>query len=953
MFENSRPPKPRIWIDATRDDYPSTKPLDVRPPVPPIPDSIPLPPLPLSARHSYIPVRSLSGSAASADPQRRSLSANVGRSKKKERHGFEVISNLIDSIDTISNHSRAGSSRLSSSAALSTPASPTLRPKLMHHSASEAGDRTSGNPHEFSALRNSIRRELSDYDDAAEPPVVRTSKRPSGFSEWTAQRSKRETPHNIKSYLKTNMSSKSSSSLASNGRDDDTKSMGDPVGDQPVRRASVQSFLSQRRTSFDSRSSLRNGTAPLISRRTSGDKIKTTSSDWGRESLVTPTSIKDFSYSPRPGSQPASPTPKKPHPFDAPTIDFAIPPSLSGLYTAPDRDASRKKGKMPMMEPLLFPSNSTPAFGPSVPSRRSSLKVYESAAPVNHRPQSREGYPQYPRSEIVPEADESSSPMRSQTHAQAQAQAKQLLEPTKSSPTRSSLPAMASRKSAMAKSIGIKSGLATSAPKATKRASHPNLGTTGDMLDGEDTQVTRRIKELKARKEEREKLAQRPSVNGLRSPNIASPNSSNLSPNSDAGSFATGPKANGVSPLLEPAYITSSRSPKFGGAAIDLGLADGFQNKSSGRKNGIADYLAVDDEPDTPLTPTLLPINYQYVLKRLGQESPVPSHNESVDSSVRSATTPRPKSMGATIRSSNPRKDLTKSLHIEQAAPKSTESSFLPRFIRRKERPAFLDSEPEPVRTPSVLRRSNSSKKKRWSQPDMPAGDRKSSIMDRESKYLPGFLDKSDKSEAAAEETRRSSTDSMDKAVSTFINAPRLSRKIRHPQTNRVISFSEVGDPTGSAVFCCVGMGLTRYVMAFYDELALTLKLRLITPDRPGVGESPSDQFGTPLSWPGAYLRVCSVRLIATNLFFQTMSKPYARLSASTSFPSWRTAPAQSMRSQPRSGCRSRFAARFTSSRPGFRRPKWRLRVPRAPTHRRRLPYLGRSASCGSYPRRS
>jgi pimeloyl-ACP methyl ester carboxylesterase len=48
-------------------------------------------------------------------------------------------------------------------------------------------------------------------------------------------------------------------------------------------------------------------------------------------------------------------------------------------------------------------------------------------------------------------------------------------------------------------------------------------------------------------------------------------------------------------------------------------------------------------------------------------------------------------------------------------------------------------------------------------------------------------------------------------------------------------------------------MGLTRYITAFYDELALTLKLRLITPDRPGVGDSEpyADGTTTPLSWPG------------------------------------------------------------------------------------------------------
>ena len=103
---------------------------------------------------------------------------------------------------------------------------------------------------------------------------------------------------------------------------------------------------------------------------------------------------------------------------------------------------------------------------------------------------------------------------------------------------------------------------------------------------------------------------------------------------------------------------------------------------------------------------------------------------------------------------------------------------------------------------------------------------------------------------------RPRSADSIDDAVESYLCSPRLSQKIRHPQTGRVISFSEVGDPNGSAVFCCVGMGLTRYITAFYDELALTLKLRLITPDRPGVGDSEPypDGNATPLGWPGWFI---------------------------------------------------------------------------------------------------
>ncbi|KAF7185026.1 hypothetical protein HII31_13649 [Pseudocercospora fuligena] len=102
--------------------------------------------------------------------------------------------------------------------------------------------------------------------------------------------------------------------------------------------------------------------------------------------------------------------------------------------------------------------------------------------------------------------------------------------------------------------------------------------------------------------------------------------------------------------------------------------------------------------------------------------------------------------------------------------------------------------------------------------------------------------------------------DSVEDAVIEYLAAPRLNRKVKHPLTGRTIAFSEIGDPEGAAVFVCVGMGLTRYVTAFYDELAMTLRLRLITLDRPGVGGSepypPNDKTG-PLGWPEDVLAIC------------------------------------------------------------------------------------------------
>ncbi|KAK0643720.1 hypothetical protein B0T16DRAFT_459831 [Cercophora newfieldiana] len=130
---------------------------------------------------------------------------------------------------------------------------------------------------------------------------------------------------------------------------------------------------------------------------------------------------------------------------------------------------------------------------------------------------------------------------------------------------------------------------------------------------------------------------------------------------------------------------------------------------------------------------------------------------------------------------------------------------------------------------------------------------------------------------------RPASADSIDDAVESYLCSPRLSQKIRHPQTGRVISFSEVGDPNGSAVFCCVGMGLTRYITAFYDELALTLKLRLITPDRPGVGDSEpyAEGTATPLGWPDDVYAICqSLKITKFSILAHSAGAIYALATA-------------------------------------------------------------------------
>lgn len=167
----------------------------------------------------------------------------------------------------------------------------------------------------------------------------------------------------------------------------------------------------------------------------------------------------------------------------------------------------------------------------------------------------------------------------------------------------------------------------------------------------------------------------------------------------------------------------------------------------------------------------------------------------------------------------------------------------------RSKRPSSKEREKSASATDTFLKRE-ASRLKRFSAPST-SNTEKSKVdakLTRRSDIIPEL-----KSSLNNIEDRPTSADSIDDAVDAYLCSPRLSQRIRHPQTGRVISFSEVGDSEGHAVFCCVGMGLTRYITAFYDDLALTLRLRLITPDRPGVGDSEpyTDGTSTPLSWPG------------------------------------------------------------------------------------------------------
>lgn len=386
----------------------------------------------------------------------------------------------------------------------------------------------------------------------------------------------------------------------------------------------------------------------------------------------------------------------------------------------------------------------------------------------------------------------------------------------------------------------------------------------------EDTHVTRRIKELKKQKELREKEAGslRLDVDGevQEQPRLSPSMRTPLSPITRAlGADEQRPieeslaKAHRMLGLAPTEIRRSLTSP--------LPLGDDEQPMQL-EQNGV---LKNDVENE-------LPIDYKLALQSLDRTesektvSSYPSNRLSLASMGRSHTIAVRPSAGNNNTMSAIMKERNKR-SLEEAAQKlDLQINFdTPSGSRAPSRAASAESAPSSrqslfVPSTSSLKRSNSSanaKKKRWSHPDIPLKaeqkhNAKVEQMKRDSMQVKSPIKSPQVPEAVLEEPLRpTSGDSIDDDVDAFLYSPRLTQKVREPNTGRTICFSEVGDPEGFAVFVCVGMGLTRYVTAFYDELATSLKLRLITPDRPGVGESQSDPHGTPLSWPDDVLCIC------------------------------------------------------------------------------------------------
>ncbi|KAF1846600.1 alpha/beta-hydrolase [Cucurbitaria berberidis CBS 394.84] len=745
----------------------------------------------------------------------------------------QVISSLIDQLSAISipAHNHFENLLVGYDSGLSAPTSPSIHTQSGRNSL--AGQDAASV--DQTAYYNSIRGQNDLYpDDACEPPVIRTSKPPSGLSPLTAPK-KRDKPHSLSSYI--GRSAGSSASIHSAHSNRSASSFGNiSIEAAPPKKLSIDST----RSSVESKRSAKGHRSLMYM--SSRERLKQKETERKRATIHT---LEDITSpdSPRKSASQLFPYEDtiKEEPFVKEEEQEPATESSRFAQRYPSRNTSPRRIRLNLVD---GPNGESPSDKGLIPERGSSLK--HTGSPTR---KSKKGH-----------ADEKSRQKSRKTNMVPEEDKKLVQE------------------SAMKQKI-LKE------------------------LEHEESEVAQRIRELKEQKMRRDKLAGKMPVDdvdaGATPPSV--PRVSSL-PNPDPS------PASSVSSASEIRVQDLTKAHKVLGISVQPAssekrtekLPEKYEDRESehtatpqtrSMRHSRHRSLTVNDGED--FAP--LPINYALALQSLEESAPLsplepPGAKNLLSSSVSIASTVGTKSSSDTAA---PRRASSfvvggRSAVGRRAAPSSATMSNTGNATGHKHSSSVTDSAisrmsptsrsaseevalrhqslqvPSPSASNSLqLQRRRTLTKKRWSHPDLPAKAEKEHNIK---------MEKSEAKMAAAAvqslpypviEERPVSLDSIDIDVQSYLNSPRLSQKIRHPQTGRIISFSEVGDPDGYAVFVCVGMGLTRYVMAFYDQLAATLKLRLITPDRPGIGESQVDPNGTPLSWPDDVLVICQALKIS------------------------------------------------------------------------------------------
>ncbi|KAF1966139.1 alpha/beta-hydrolase [Bimuria novae-zelandiae CBS 107.79] len=762
--------------------------MDVKPPArpPPVPS---IPAGRSTATHGLRPRRSSSGSVVPPDIHVKKRAANIIRTQTASP---EVISSLIDSLSAIasSKDNYFENLPLGYGESTSVPASP-----LDHQDANGAYQNLSRQTSHLSV------------DDACEPPVIRTSKPPSGLSPLTAPK-KREKEHSLRSYM--SRAGGSSASLQSAQSMRSVSSIGNISIEAGIPRKRSDSST---RTSVESKRSAKGHRSLMYM--SSRERLKLKDVDRKRNTIQGP----EAAVLPDIARRPVA---KRPVAEDTIKEEPIVAESSRAAQHYPSRGTSPLRNGRSFLDAN---AGGSPTEKGLIPERGSSLRHSGSPSRKSKKGDGRKSsrHDSY-KTNTVPEEDED-----------------------------------------VYQEVTIKD-------KILKE------------LEAEEDEVAHRIRELRKQKLLRDKIAGKLPV-GVDAG--ASSSSARVSLGATSGHSPT----SSVSSMSERRTQSLTKAHKILGITMQDNPPEKrvpqepdtheASNKTSRAKKQIHAHsrtrsVTVNDSDE--LTP--LPINYRLALQSLERidtnpHPPPSSGNISTSTGEsRSSSTPprRAKSMAVGGRSATSRRSTSSMImgantaHNHVTNVTSCESGeSIPKPIRSASdeiatRHLSLSITPS---TSSSFQHRPTVKKKRWSHPDLPAKAERShnakvdALRATAVQEVPVRAAPVQSPPRSVIEERPASMDSIDMEVEGYLNSPRLSQKIRHPQTGRVISFSEVGDPQGFAVFVCVGMGLTRYVMAFYDQLALTLKLRLITPDRPGIGGSQIDPNGTPLSWPDDVLVIC------------------------------------------------------------------------------------------------
>ncbi|KAF1937708.1 alpha/beta-hydrolase [Clathrospora elynae] len=777
------------------------------------------------------PGRSFPANAATPAPQtlRSRRRGSLPSSANKRASGYirtaaaspQVISSLIDQLSAISipAHNHFENLLVGYDDGPSAPTTPSAHT----HSEKNSLVGHDGSSLDQASYYHSIRDQNDMFpDDACEPPVIRTSKPPSGLSALTAPK-KTSKPHSLSSYI--GRSGGSSCSIHSTHSNRSATSIGNiSIEVAPPRQPSGEST----RSSAESKRSAKGYRSLMYM--SSRERLRQKETERRRVTVHTFDDIPSHDPHRKAAAQlfPYEDTIKEepfakeePHPLGSETARFAQ------RYSS--RNSSPRRLRINLVD---GPDGESPSEKGIIPERGSSLKY--TGSPPRKSKKRRSGEQSRHKSrktEMAGEEAEQTNPV-SET-----------------------------------KSKGL------------------------DELEQEENDVAQRIRELREQKLRRDILAGKTPAESVATPQkltrVSSVPSTESSPTSIVSSVSEirvqdPTKAHKVLGILHDTTLVQKLAEKPREKRLEKTEQDKRELSVTPQTRSVSHSrhrsLTVNDGDD--LTP--LPINYTLALQRLEESAPStlsePSRTRPVTAQTFiSKTTKSSNGSAATKR--------TNSLVVggRSAVGRATSSAMMGQSSGHKHSSSVTDSISSlapPVRSVSEepvlrhhsmllpeshsmqLQRKRTSTKKRWSHPDLPAKAEKAhnEKVDRSEARIRASAVQSPQSII---EERPASSDSIDLDVHRYLDSSRLSQKIRHPQTGRIISFSEVGDPQGFAVFVCVGMGLTRFVMAFYDQLAATLKLRLITPDRPGIGGSQVDPNGTPLSWPDDVLVICQALKIS------------------------------------------------------------------------------------------